>query len=121
MALRTITQFASEERLTRYQVDELIASGLGFVRVGARKMIPDGAWERYLADNTVNLCRDETTAHASVGSTSVDASTSLGLKTVAAGSAARARLIGQQLKSRSQNSSTTEPAEVGRVIQLRSS
>jgi hypothetical protein len=121
MALRTIQQFQKTEGLSRYQVDALIRSGLEYIMVGSRKMIPDGAWERFLAENTVKSCQEETTAPAFAGSTSEALSTSSGLRTVAAGSAARARQIGNKLKSRSRSSSTDGSDELGRVIPMRCS
>lgn len=120
MGLRTIREFQKAEGLTRYQVDTLLRTGLEHVVIGSRKMIPDGAWDRYLAENTVKSCQDETTAHAFAGSISEGASMSAGLKTVAAGSAARAREIGNSLKSRSRNSSTGDSERLGHVIPMRS-
>lgn len=49
MALRSLAQFQREEGLTRYQVDQLIRQGLEYVPVGSRKMIPSGAWEKFIA------------------------------------------------------------------------
>lgn len=120
MALRTIRQFQNAENLTRYQVDALLRTGLEHVVIGSRKMIPDGAWERWQEANTVKSCQDETTAHAFAGSISEGASMSAGLKTVAAGSAARARQIGNSLKSRSRNSSMGDSEKLGHVIPMRS-
>jgi hypothetical protein len=121
MALRTIQQFQASEGLTRYQVDALIRSGLEYIMVGSRKMIPDGAWERFLAENTVKSCREETTALASASSIKEASFTFAGQKTVAAGSAARARMIGDKLKSHSRSSSTDASAAPARVIPMRSS
>jgi hypothetical protein len=106
MPLRTIPQFCKEEGLTRYQVDLLVREGrIEHVQVGSRKMIPDGAYQRFIADNTVKACRVETKVLVSASSTSGEPSTSSGLKMVAAGSAARARQTAERLKSLSRTSS----------------
>ena len=70
------------------QVRHLVQSGrLQHVRIGARILVPEGAWERFITANTVTLCPDATVAPDYAGSQSVSASTSPGPITAAAASA----------------------------------
>jgi len=104
------------------QVRHLVQSGrLQHVRIGARRFVPEGAWERFITDNTVTLCPDATVAPDYAGSQSVSASTSPGPITAAAASAQLARLTANKLKSSSQNGCSGELAEKAQVIPLRSS
>jgi excisionase family DNA binding protein len=120
--LATPKQAAAVMGPTESQVRGLIRDGrLAHVMVGRRVMIPRQSIEQFIAENTVVPCRDETQERVSAFSKSADASTSSGLKMVAAGSAARALQIASSLKSRSPSSSTSVPETLGRVIPLRSS
>lgn len=122
MGLRTIPQFCRETGLSRYAVDTLVREGrLDHVVVVQRKLIPDGAYERFIEQNTVTSCRDETQVRASASSTSAASSTSSGLKEVAAGSAALARQTADKLKLLSRRSSTTASASPALVIPMRRS
>jgi excisionase family DNA binding protein len=108
--------------LTESQVRGLVREGrIAHIHIGKRFVIPRAAIESFIADNTVPPCRVETQDRASASSKSVAATTSSGLKAVAAGSAARAQQIAERLKSRSPNSSTSAPATLAPVIPLRSS
>lgn len=119
--LRTIAEFAEQTQLSRHQVDTLLRNGkLQYVLISTRKMIPDGAWEAFLDENTVTSCPEETPAPAYDGLPSGTPGISPGLKKAAAGSAARARQIGNELKSRLRNSSTDGSAAAGRVIPMKS-
>ena len=70
------------------QVRHLVQSGrLQHVRIGARRFVPEGAWERFITDNTVTPCPDATVAPDYAGSQSASASTSPGPTTAAAASA----------------------------------
>jgi excisionase family DNA binding protein len=120
--LATPKQAAQVMGPTEAQVRGLVRNGrIAHVLVGKRVMIPRTAIEDFISQNTVQPCRGETQERAYAFSKSVDATTSSGLKTVAAGSAARALQIASSLKSRLPNSSTSEPETPGRVIPLRSS
>jgi excisionase family DNA binding protein len=120
--LATPKQTAEVMGLTEAQVRGLIRAGrIAHVMVGKRPMIPRAAIENFIAQNTVLPCPVETLERASASSKSVGATTLSGLKTVAAGSAARALQIASSLKSRSPSSSTSEPETRGRVIPLGSS
>jgi excisionase family DNA binding protein len=74
-----------------------------YVRVGSRKHIPAGAFERFIVDNKEEPCQEETLAPGSSGLKNVAASTSYGPKVDAAASARLAQQIAQSLKSRSRN------------------
>lgn len=121
MSMRTLVQLCDDEGITRGQADKLIRQGrLQFVSIGSRKMFPDGAWENFIEQNTVTLCPEETKVPDYAGSRNAVATTSSGLKTVAAGSAARAQRIARSLKSRSLNSSTRGNESQDRAIQRKS-
>src|SRR5215207_5307949 len=108
MPLRTLTQFAADERLPIGRVRALVNDQkLAHVLIGKRAHIPDGAWERYIADNMVEPCRVETPVPASASSNGVAPSTSHGLTAAAAGSARRVQAIADKLKSRSPSSSAS--------------
>lgn len=118
--LRTIPQFCRETGLSRYAVDTLIRVGrLEYVVVVERKMIPDGAYERFIDANTVKSCPAEIPVHASASSTSAASTMSSGRREVAAGSAARALQIAARLKSRSPRSSTPDSGEPALVIPMK--
>lgn len=105
--------------LTEQQVRSLIRDRkIAYVRVGKRALVRRDAIEEFVTRNTVTACRDETPGSASASLKREDASTSSGLRAVAAGSAARALQIASELKSRSPNSSTSAPKTPGRVIPL---
>jgi excisionase family DNA binding protein len=107
--LLTIKQTARKMGLKDGQVRKLIRDGrLAHVRVGSRLMIPRGAIERFIIDNTVQPCRGEIPAPAFDFSKSADAFTSAGLNQAAAGSAALALQTANKLKSHSPSSFTHE-------------
>jgi excisionase family DNA binding protein len=94
---------------------------IGFVWLGERQMIPRDALPRFIEDNMVTPCPEETQDHDSDFSPSAVATTSPGPSQAARGSAARARRIAKSLKSRSPNSSDGKVEPEDRVIPLRSS
>jgi excisionase family DNA binding protein len=107
--------------LTESQARGLVRAGrIGHIVVGKRVMIPRNAIEAFIAANMVPPCRVEIPDHAYASSKSGAATTSSGLKAVAAGSAARALQIADKLRSRSPNSSISEPETPARVIPLKS-
>jgi excisionase family DNA binding protein len=93
---------------------------IGFVRVGARQMIPREALPRFIEDNLVLPCPEEAQDHDSGFSPSAVATISSGPNPAARGSAARVRQIAQSLKSRSPSSSDAAREPVDRVIPLKS-
>jgi excisionase family DNA binding protein len=104
------------------QIRELVRAGrLAHVMIGNRVMIPRSAIEKFIAENTVILCRDETQAPAFDSSTSGAPITSAGPSEAAAASAALARQTANKLKSRSRSSSNSGTGEQARVIPLKSS
>jgi excisionase family DNA binding protein len=120
--LATPKQAAEVMGLTDQQVRSLIRGGkIAHVLIGKRKMIPRDAIEKFIPQNTVHPCHAETRAPASASLKNEAATTSSGLKVVAAGSAARALQIAESLKSPLPSSSTSELATLARVIPLRSS
>jgi excisionase family DNA binding protein len=120
--LLTPKQTAAVMGLTEAQVRGLVRTGrLAHIMVGKRPMIPRGAIEQFISDNMVTPCRVEIQDHVSSGTEAVNAGTSSGQSEAAAGSAARALRIAQQLKSTLPTSSTPPAAEPARVIPLRSS
>lgn len=92
---------------------------IGFVYVGARQMIPREELPRFISNNTVPPCPDETPVPVSASLKSESAFTSAGPKLAAAGSAARARQIANKLKSSSPSSCVSEHAPADRVIPLK--
>jgi hypothetical protein len=93
---------------------------LEHILVGRRLFVPRNAIPRFIAENTVQPCRDEIQAPVSASSKSGVPFTSAGPKLAAAGSAARARQIANKLKSSSPNFCISEHAPAGRVIPLKS-
>lgn len=121
MGHQTIMQFCRKHGLSRYAVDRLLANGeLTYFTIGTRKLIPDDAWDEYVERKKVTPWEDETKVQNSDFSKSAVATTSPGLKTVAAGSAARARQIAESLKARSRSSSTAGNEKPGRAAPMRS-
>ena len=120
--LATLAQTAEVMGLSVSQVRRLIQSRrLEHVLVGLRPFVPKSAIPRFIAENTVQPCRDETPAPASAFSKNGVASTSAGPKAAAAGSAARARQIANKLKSPLRSSCASEHEPAARVIPLKSS
>lgn len=110
--LMTVTQASHKMGITGNQVRNLIREGrLAHVKIGRRVMIPRGAIEEFIVDNTVQPCRGETLDPAFASSKGGDAFTFAGLNQVAAGSAARALQMANKLKSSSLNSFTSESAK----------
>jgi len=119
--LAGLAQFGAVMGLTDRQVRGLISEGrLEYVEIGRRLFVPKSAVDRFIAENTVQPCRDEIQAPVSVSSKSESAFTSVGPKAAAAGSAARARQIADKLRSHSPNSSESGRAPKARVIPLKS-
>src|SRR4051794_39713293 len=72
------------------QVRSLVnKKAIAHIKVGPRVMIPRDAIERYLLENTVQPCRDETQVRVSDFSKSANVSTSSGAMVDAAASAQR--------------------------------
>ena len=94
---------------------------IAYVQIGSRRMIPREALPRFITENTVQPCLDETKDPACDSSTGAAATTSCGPNSAARGSAARVRQIAKSLKSRSVNSLGAEFDPVGHVIPLKSS
>lgn len=121
-ALASLAQTAEFMGLSESQVRQLIRSRrLEHILVGRRPFVPKTAIPRFIAENTVQPCHDETPAPVSASSKSGAVFTSAGPKLVAAGSAARARQIANKLKSRSPSSCASEHEPAARVIPLKSS
>jgi len=119
--LANLAQVAEVMGLTVPQVRGLIQDRrLEHIPIGRRLFVPKSAIPRFIAENTVQPCHDETQVLASASSKSADATTLSGHETVAAGGAARVRQIANRLKSRSQSLSTSEPAVPAPVIRLKS-
>src|SRR5262249_15370378 len=98
--LLTVAQAAAELGLKADRVRLLIQQRrIAYIPIGSRFMIPREALPRFIADNTVAPCLEETPAQGSAFSPSVAATTSSGPNPVARGSAARARQIASTLKS----------------------
>jgi excisionase family DNA binding protein len=120
--LATPKQASEMMGLSVAQIRALVKSRkLAHVPVGSRNMIPRDAIQQFIVDNMVTPCRAETQDRAFAISASAGAGISCGPSEAAAGSAARALLIADRLKSPSQTSSTLTPERRGRVIPLRSS
>jgi excisionase family DNA binding protein len=118
----TIEQTARVFGFTCGQVRTLINSKkIAYIRIGSRFMIPRDAIERYLQENTVQPCHDETPARVFASSKSGNVSTSSGPMADAAASAQRALRTASSLKPRSPTSSTSGPVTQARVTLLRSS
>jgi hypothetical protein len=119
--LASLAQFGEVMGLSVPQVRALIDAGrLEYIEIGRRLFVPRAAIPRFIAENTVQPCRDETQGRVSASYTNEAATTSAGPSRAAAGSAARARQIANELKLRSRNSSTDELANRARVIPLKS-
>jgi hypothetical protein len=120
--VETVKQLARKVGLSERQIRGLIDQGkLAHIRVVSRIYVPEGAWARYVAENTVHSCPDETKGPGSAGSTSVVATISAGPSGGARASAALALKTAKRLKSLSRNGSGAEPAQPAPVIPLRSS
>jgi hypothetical protein len=120
--VETLKQFASRAGISEGQVRHLVNSRrLEHVRIGRRTYVPAGAWLRFLANNTVTTCQDETTDLDYGGSRSASVTTSLGPSMAAAASAQLARQTANKLKSFSLNGCSGELTEKVQVIPLRSS
>jgi excisionase family DNA binding protein len=92
--LATPKEVARVTGISESQVRGLIRTRrIAHLLVGKRVMIPRQEIVRFISDNTVMPCRDETQDHISILSKNANATTSSGLKVAAAGSAARALQI----------------------------
>ena len=86
--VETLKQLADRVGISLGQARLLVQSRrLEHVRIGARRFVPEGAWERFITDNTVTPCPDATVVPNYAGSESASASTSHGPSTAAAASA----------------------------------
>jgi excisionase family DNA binding protein len=120
--LETPKQLAARIGISERQVRSLIQSRkLEHVMIGSRVHIPAGAFERFVEQNTVTPCQDETKARSCDGLQSVDAITSPGQSTVAAASARLARQTANELKRSSPTGCKQEDGESAQVIPLKSS
>src|SRR5262249_263615 len=120
--LETPKQLAARVGITVRQVRHLIQTReLEYVLIGCRPHVPVGGFSRFLQRKKVSPCQDETRDRASDGLRSGTASTSPGLNTAAAASAALARQTANKLKSSSRNFSISATAEAARVIPMKSS
>ena len=121
MTLETPKQLAARVGLTERQIRGLIDSRkLEYVKIGCRVHIPDGAFERFVEQNKVTPCQDETKGQDSSGIVTVQPSTSAGQRTDAAASVRLARQIANKLKSCSPNGSKLGHENEAQVIPLRS-
>jgi hypothetical protein len=120
--VETLKQLAQRVGISLRQARHLVQIGkLHHVMIGCRVHVPEGAWERFNADNTVTVWPDVTKGHDCGGLPSVNASTSPGQNAAAAASARLARQTANKLKASSPSGSTVEDADPAQVIQLRSS
>jgi excisionase family DNA binding protein len=105
--LMKIAQAAKALGLSENAVRRLVQGGrLAHVPVGPKLiMVPQGAIEKFIAENTVQACPDAIAALAFGSSKSAQRSTSSGQNGAEAASAARALRISEKLKSRLPNSS----------------
>ena len=115
--LETPKQLAKRVGLTEGKIRHLINTRqLEHVWIGSRVHVPKGAFGRFIEAKKVTPCQDEIKVPVSVGSKNATVSTSPGLNTVAAASAARARQTAKKLKSSSQNGSNSEGGGTAQVI-----
>ncbi len=120
--LETPKQLAVRVGLSERQVRSLIQSRqLEHVMIGCRIHIPTGAFERFIEENKVTPCPDETKVPGCDGSQSANVITSPGQSAAAAGSARRALQIATELKRSSAIGSDAAGAGSARVIPMRSS
>lgn len=119
--LETIKQLADRVGKTTGHIRTLIAAGkLEIVLVGKRIHIPTDAYPRFIENNRVTKCPEETKAPGSNGLPSAAVSTSSGPNTAAAASAALALRIASRLKRSSENGSRRAEGEAGQLIRLAS-
>ena len=61
MKFRTIPQFSREEGISPYAVRKMIADKeIDHLRIRSRTVIPEGAIEKYIEENRISSCREET-------------------------------------------------------------
>jgi hypothetical protein len=122
MQVETLKQFARRVGITQGQARRLVQNGqLEYVTIGCRKLIVEGAWEKFITTNKVSVCLDVTQAPDYAGLPNAGSSTSSGANAVAAASAQLARATANKLKSCSPSGCTAEDAEQAQVVPLRSS
>ena len=110
-------QLSERTGLSVSQIRTLIRTRrLDCVRVGCRDFIPAGAFEKFVEEGRTKSWEDEIKVPVSVGSKSALLTTSSGLSTVAAASAALARQTANKLKSSSPNGSNSEEGGTAQVI-----
>ena len=120
--LETPRQLGERVGLAKTAIERLINGGrIAFVTIGARKYIPAGAWETFIAANTVTPCRDQTADLVS-SKTRSEAGSGIftGQREGAAASAALARETAKRLKLSSPGSSASARGAPGHVIPLKS-
>ncbi|WP_422028859.1 helix-turn-helix domain-containing protein [Roseovarius sp.] len=123
MGWLTIRQAAKNGPLSEAKIRDGIHSGeIQHAKVGGRYLLPENAVEEYLGAMLRGgpTCPEETKGQNCAGSKNEAATTSLGLTAAEAGSAARARRIGEKLKRSSPNGSTSDSETPARVIPLKS-
>jgi hypothetical protein len=120
--VETVKELAGKVGVSDRQIRGLIERGLlEHIRTASRVYVPVGAWAKYVAENTVRSCPDETKGLASGGSPSAAVTTSAGPSEGARASAALALQTAKKLKLRSRCGSGAEPGPPAPVIPLRSS
>jgi excisionase family DNA binding protein len=120
LILETPKQLAARVGLRERQIRSLIDSGkLEFVMIGKRVHIPDGAFERFIEENRVTKCQDETKVPNFNGAKLAEPITSCGPSTVAVAGARLVRQTANKLKSSSRNGCKQEPANKAQVIPLK--
>jgi excisionase family DNA binding protein len=120
--LVSLKQAAEYLGLSKSQVRNLAANKkIASTRIGTRTMIPRDGLEQFIAEITVQPCRDETLGHASASSKNAEPTTSFGAKADEAASAQRALRTANLLKQHSGTSSISGRAKPDPVIQQKSS
>jgi len=93
-----IPAFMKQTGHTRGQVNRMLDTGLEHVKIGTRILILDGAHDRWLKENTVRRCPQETVDTAYIGLRNAVAGTLSGQSADAVASEARALRIAKRLK-----------------------
>jgi hypothetical protein len=97
--LATPRQAAHVLGLTDGQMRSMIASlRIAHIVIGKRSVVPRDAIERFIAENTVQPCRDAIKDQSFDTSKSAKPTTSFGRREVVVASAARVRAIAEKLK-----------------------
>jgi excisionase family DNA binding protein len=118
--LETPKQLAARTGLSERKIRHLIHTRqLEHVIIGSRVHIPSGAFARFIETKKVTPCQDETKVPVSIGSISVNASTSPGQSMAAAASAQLALQTANKLKSSSPSGCEHEGVKQAQVIHLK--